>query len=1740
MGAEHERLKEILAEAAATDTPEARAAYLDTACRGDADLRRQVEALLAAHEHAGDFLRQPIMVAGDKLIGEGPGTVIGRYKLLQEIGEGGFGLVFMAEQFEPVRRKVALKIIKAGMDTREVIARFEVERQALALMDHPNIARVLDAGATESGRPYFVMELVKGIRITDYCDQNNLSTEQRLNLFIKVCHAVQHAHQKGIIHRDLKPSNVMITLHDGEAVPKVIDFGVAKATGQRLTEKTLFTRYEQMIGTPAYMSPEQAQMSGLDVDTRTDIYALGVLLYELLTGVTPIDKDTLARVALEEVRRMIRETEPPKPSTRLHTMGEKLTEVAKHRDTEGGILRRSVRGDLDWIVMKALEKDRGRRYATANDFAEDVQRHLAHQPVLASPPSTVYRARKFVQRHRVAVAMAAVVALALAAGLSLALVGLRRALKAEAKARSESAVAEAMNEFLQQDLLRQASPTEQPDREVKLRALLDRASMKVGTRFKDKPLVEAEIRVTLSETYRNLGEYTNARVHLERALEVYRERVSPEDRGFLKARKREADLLLDEGRYRDAQSQLEQLLPLHRRQFGPEHQETLEVMMALAISYEQQGQMVKEQDVKEKVLSVSRRVYGSEHPLTLRASYNLAIGYMDLGKPEETRRLLEELLPVMRRVFGPEHLRTLIAEGTLPIAERREKSLQEIQKQYEELLPVVRRVAGAEHPCTLRVMGSLVGVYQAQEQWAKAKPAAEELVRIRERVLGTNHPATLSARLGLIWNHLKQGDLAEAQRSSEEFIPISRRELGGDHFITLVAMHNLASIYSRLGKQDEAQKLRLGFLADERRVFGPADRDTLNTVGALVSHCGSEGDWSRALAYCRELIEAEPDSHWHWYRAHAAALVAGQADLSRELAAGMLHRFGTNRDAEVRERVAKSLLLSSDRHVDVEAAFALMSAAYQENQDSPWFRMGKGIAEYRRAHYAEADTLLEQPRNSPELRVSCLADYFLAMVRHQQGEAVAARSLLETANRRFAEVLNAGRLPMNAWDDHCRNLIVRAEAERLILGREISPPVTAESLASAGKNWQHVSGMLRDGVVHAEKQEWPEARDAFAQALNDGAFVWHSAEQAHDCLSLRMAASFRKAQDNANHDRLCRLLLATPARPTSTVTAERYSRSCLLNWHKLAPEVQQDAIELARFAAANQIAGNTASYWSSSARGMAEYRAGDYKRALEFLLEAEESNEVGCISAAMIYRAMALRQMGRESEAAKVLFAAEALLAEPYKTRTGASWWDLEISQWALDEARQMMTADMAPLRLKWQGVRKLFHDGFNLAQQGKWSEARDAYAQALTEGEFCWRAAEQESPRSCLALHMAVAFVKAGDLTNHERLCRLLLALQPEHPSTLHAERFAKTCFLGAKSLPPDLQKRALELARLAVDNRNKQGLAFWTCNSGGTAEYHAGDPERAIELLLEAEETSDVRCKGGAMVYRAMSLKRLGRSPEAVKLLLAAEELIVDALKRRTDGAWWDLDICELALEEGRQLMATDLADFRVKWAPVRKLLDDGFNLAQQRKWQEARDAYARALVEPAFDWLAAERASFDRCLSLQMAVTFVRTGDRANHERLCRLLFGLQAGKPSMVLTERHAKAGFLSTQNLPPDLQTRGLELARLAVEHATEIGPRWACHTGGMAEYRAGKFDRALELLTEAEKSDDTGCKGGAMVYRAMTLKQLGREAEAAKALDAAEELLAGPLKRRFDPYWWDLDICELALQEARQLIGKPR
>ncbi len=525
-----DRLIEVFNEAKTRPAGAERDHYLSGACRNETELKEQVLSLLQAHESAGDFLKSPQFPCA-VVLSEKPGDWIGRYKLLQKIGEGGCGVVYMAEQEEPVRRRVALKIIKLGMDTHSVVARFEAERQALAMMDHLNIAKVFDAGATETGRPYFVMELVRGVKITDYCDQNGLSTEERLKLFSQVCHAIQHAHQKGVIHRDIKPSNILVTVNEpgSPGNPKVIDFGIAKATtGERLTDKTVFTAFDQFIGTPAYMSPEQAVMTTLDIDTRTDIYALGVLLYELLIGKTPFDVNDLMVSGLDAMRRTICEKEPACPSTRVSTMSEADVEtIARHRRSDAPKLIHQLRGDLDWIVMKALEKDRARRYETASGLAADIQRHLNDEPVVARPPSNLYRFQKLVRRNRLAVVSVTAVAAALICGLCVtiwALVNERSARREAESARNHARAESARNEEVAKFLMTTIGPNGWGGREASLvrPILLDFFAARLGTGLTNQPGVQGDLWLSVANSCAGIGDYTRATTNCQRAVNAYR------------------------------------------------------------------------------------------------------------------------------------------------------------------------------------------------------------------------------------------------------------------------------------------------------------------------------------------------------------------------------------------------------------------------------------------------------------------------------------------------------------------------------------------------------------------------------------------------------------------------------------------------------------------------------------------------------------------------------------------------------------------------------------------------------------------------------------------------------------------------------------------------------------------------------------------------------------------------------------------------------------------------------------------------------------------------------------------------------------------------------------------------------------------------------------------------------------------------------------------------------------------
>jgi tetratricopeptide (TPR) repeat protein len=907
--------------AAALELPaDKRPAFLAAACAGDPALRHRLESLLASH-HKADPLppsKAPAVEATMKLNlteaeDEAVGKTIGRYKVLEKLGEGGFGVVYVAHQEEPVRRRVALKVIKLGMDTKEVIARFEQERQALALMDHPNIAKVLDAGATASGRPYFVMEWVKGERITDYCDKQSLTTRQRLDLFVQICHAIQHAHQKGIIHRDIKPSNILVAVQDGAPVPKVIDFGIAKATQQRLTEKTVYTALGDFVGTPAYMSPEQAELTGQDIDTRSDIYSLGVLLYELLTGKTPFETKDLLAKGIEEMRRAIREEEPRRPSTRLTTMdaGE-LTTTAKHRQTDSPKLVHLVRGDLDWIAMKCLEKDRTRRYDTANGLARDVQRHLAGEPVEAAPPSAPYRFKKFLRRHRGQVIAGGVVALALILGMLGTIWQATVASAQRDKARSEAARAVAAESQAQRRadelqkvadfqgaMLAQVDPAAAgvrlaqdvrarfaaalakaalPEKERQAQEelfegqwsrvnatdaaleLIDSTILKpavsaIDKQFTGQPAIAATLRHVLAERYHQLG-LDDAALALEQQALAERRRVLGEAHpDTLLSLGNVGAFLSALGKSDAAEACYREALEKSRRVRGDDNPDTLTCIANLGNLLLEKGQLSEAEPLFREALKGRRQRLGDEHPDTLDSMKDWATLLMEQGKLAEAETNYHEVLAKRRRVLGEENRQTFSSINDLAVVLQKQGKLDESVKYLREVTEKKRRILGEAHPSTLSSVQSLGSVLDSSGHPAEAESLLREALAKEQQLLGPDHPSTLVSLGNLAVFLIGQDKFAEAEPLCRETLERRRRVLGADHSETLVANNVMGLVLIRQGKLAEGEPYWRQALATARRVLGPAHPETLVYMHNLAGLEVDQKKFAEAEQLFRDVIQ---------------------------------------------------------------------------------------------------------------------------------------------------------------------------------------------------------------------------------------------------------------------------------------------------------------------------------------------------------------------------------------------------------------------------------------------------------------------------------------------------------------------------------------------------------------------------------------------------------------------------------------------------------------------------------------------------------------------------------------------------------------------------------------------------------------------------------------------------------------------------------------------------------------------
>ena len=902
--------EETLFQEALSRSPNERAAFLKQACEGQTDLVASVEALLAAHEKTGNILdraqTQTIdsdveQAAADATLDHNPGAadtstttansstddettsaagilVAGRYAVQEKIGDGGMGEVWVARQTEPVKRNVALKLIKTGMDSKAVVQRFEQERQALAMMDHPNIARVLDGGLTPTGQPFFAMELVNGSPLSRFCDEARLTTRERLKLFGPICQAVQHAHQKGIVHRDLKPANILVTIIDGKPIPKVIDFGVAKAIAGKLTDESMSTQVGSIIGTVEYMSPEQAGFSGVDVDTRADIYSLGVILYELLTGLRPFDAGRLRNAAFTDVIRIIREEDPPSPSTRI-SADDSLPSMAALRQTEPRKLMALLRGELDCVVMKCLEKQRERRYETANALARDIERYLADETVEARPPSAGYRMQKFLKRNQGPVIAASLLLLALLLGIAGTTIGFiqakkasdaatrrergerlakleaqqerdraREAEQAERKAReSESEqrkYAQAITKFVRDDFLALTSVEGQYrfggaidqglSKDSTLRQLLDRAAGKLSQRKDIDPVIESELNWIIGVNYRALGDARRALPYLERSVALRLEALGPDAEPTLNAQNSLAVAYHAAGDVQKALELYEKTLARNRIAFGPNHVSTLNGMSNLAWAYQSNQQMDKAMPLLEETLRLRKAVLGPDNPDTLGSMNDLASGYRDIGELDKAVALSEDTVRQCKAKLGPDHPRTLVATNNLAEEYQTAGQFDKALPLYQETLRIKETKFGPDHPATLRTQSNLASAYVEAGQFYKALPLCEETLRKLTAQLGRDHPETLTTMKNLALGYRSVGQFDKSLRLCDESLRLTKARFGPDHTLTLTATSDLASLLMDMSQPDKALPLFDETLRIRKAKLGPDHSETMKTLEGLA------------------------------------------------------------------------------------------------------------------------------------------------------------------------------------------------------------------------------------------------------------------------------------------------------------------------------------------------------------------------------------------------------------------------------------------------------------------------------------------------------------------------------------------------------------------------------------------------------------------------------------------------------------------------------------------------------------------------------------------------------------------------------------------------------------------------------------------------------------------------------------------------------------------------------------------
>jgi serine/threonine protein kinase len=872
----------------------------------------------------------------------------------------------MAEQEEPVRRRVALKVIKPGMDTRSVIARFEAERQALALMDHPGIAKVFDAGATESGRPYFVMELVRGVKITQYCDANSLATEDRLELFVQVCRAIQHAHQRGIIHRDIKPSNILVTTTEqGAALPVVIDFGVAKATGnQRLTDKTIFTAFEMLVGTPAYMSPEQTAFSSVDVDTRTDIYSLGILLYELLTSSTPYQTGELLKAGLDEILKVIREEEPLRPSTRLSKMPRSdLTTVAQRRQSQPPRLIHTVCGDLDWIAMKALEKDRTRRYETANGLALDVERFLNNEPVSARPPGKFYRFQKAVQRNKLLFGGLAIIALLLVVSLIIVSTSLAKERRSRRVAEAASVKSQQVTRFLE-TLLRGVAPAVARGQDTKmLRGILDQTSETIGKEMTNQPAVEAELRNLIGTLDRRIGNYGRAEEMHASALAV------------------------------------------RRKLFGSNNSRVAESLNELGLDLQAQNKAFEAEKPTAEALMIRRGLFGRDNSDTATSLNDLGAVYRDEKRLSEAEALAREALEIRQRLFGDENLDVADSLRNLSITLDEESKWVEGEASARKVLAIRRKLLEPDHPWIASAIGDVAWAASHQGKFGEAETLQRESLAMRRKLLPEEHPDVVHAMQNLGGILEWESKWSDAETVFREGLALCRRRAGDQDPQTLVALEDLVRVLMHENKISEAQQM-----FDE--VLSPSlvnDRASTRLLVQRVQVLARQKRWSEATADAERVLERAPTTHPPYHELAALLAIGRDHRAYQQLCQRMISRFADAADPYIAERVAADCLLLPDSGADLQLVDKLATKAVETGSNQwgmPFFLCAKALSAYRMGHFREANEWVDRSLRAlkiPDPMARARASGIRAMALWQLGESEAARASLAEGERFIQE-----------------------------------------------------------------------------------------------------------------------------------------------------------------------------------------------------------------------------------------------------------------------------------------------------------------------------------------------------------------------------------------------------------------------------------------------------------------------------------------------------------------------------------------------------------------------------------------------------------------------------------------------------------------------------------------------------------------------------------------------------------------